>query len=95
MQQVLGSFGFLAAGVTGESEILFLLELVAGEFDFGRINYDDKIPAIDMWRIIGLVLTFQNGSYFSTHASNGLIGTIHNVPVVLNGSRVSMFGGEM
>jgi hypothetical protein len=48
-----------------------------------------------MWRIVRLVLTFKNSSNFSTHASDGLIGTIHNIPVVFNGSRISMFSSEM
>lgn len=87
--------GFLPAGISGKTEVFLVFQLIPRKLYLFCISNDDKITAVNMWRVIGLILTFKNGSYFSAHTSNGLIGTVHNIPVVGNGSRIRMLCSEM
>src|SRR5688500_9538703 len=82
-KKVLSSFCLLTTGIARISQVFFLFKLVTSELNFVRIDNNNKVSAINMWRIISFVLAFKNGSYFGTHASNGLIGTVYNIPVVL------------
>ncbi len=93
--QVLGDFLLFSTGVTGEVDVDLVFQFVTGEYHLVGIDDDDKITAVNVWGIIGFVLTAQNGCDLGTHATNGLISTVYNIPVALYGSLVRMFGGEM
>ena len=95
LQQVLGDFLAQTTGVAGEVLVDLLLEFVAGELDLVGIDENDVISAINVGRVVSFVLTAQNGGDLATHATYSLIGPVHNIPVVRNGSCISMLGGEM
>src|SRR5215204_1390618 len=41
---------FVSADITGKTHITFLFFFLAGEPDFFRVDDDDKISGIDVWR---------------------------------------------
>ena len=45
-----GAFRFVSADVSGKTHIGFLFFLLSGEPDFFRINDNDKISRVDVWR---------------------------------------------
>lgn len=94
-EEVLGDLFLLATGITGEIDVDLVLRFVAGKDNFVRIDDDDEIAAVYVRGVIGLVLTAENGGDPGTHATYGLISTVHDIPVALNGSLVRVFGGEM
>ena len=69
----------IAAVLRGKNKAYYTPHVDCGDYiivinaDFVGINNNDVISAINMWRIIGLVLTTKNSSYFGAHASNGFI----------------------
>ncbi len=94
-EEALGRFFFFTAGVTGEIDIDLVFELITRKNDLISVDKDDKITAIYVRGVIRFVFAPKDGGNFGTHAANGLISTVYNVPVALHGSLVRMFGGEM
>jgi len=95
LEKILGDLLLLAAGVAAEVHVDLVFQLVTGENDLVGIDDDDEIAAVDVGGVVGFVLAAQDGSDLGTHAANGLISTVHNIPVAFNGSLVRMLGGEM
>ena len=94
-EKALGRFFLFTAGVTGEIDIDLVFELISRKNDLIGIDKDDEVATVYVWGVIGLVFTPQDRGDFGTHAPNGLISTVYNIPVALHGSLVRMFGGEM
>jgi len=94
-EEVLGDLFLLPAGVTGEIDVDLVFQLVPGKHNLFGVDHHDKIAAIDVRRVVDFVLAPENGGNFGTHATYGLISTVHDVPVAFNGSLVRVFGGEM
>ena len=94
-EEILGDLFFLTAGVTGEIDVDFVFQFVTGKHHLVGVDHYDKIAAIDVRGVVGFVLAAENGGNFGTHATYGLISTVHDVPVAFNGSLVRVFGGEM
>ncbi len=94
-EEALGRFFLFTAGVTGEIDVDLVFQLIPGKFDLIGVDKHDEVTAIYVRGVIGFVFAPENGGNFGTHASNGLISTVYNIPVALHGSLVRMFGGEM
>jgi hypothetical protein len=94
-QEVLGNLFLLPAGVAGEIDVDLVVQFVAGEDHLVGVDDDDEVAAVDVGGVVGFVLAPENGGNFGTHATYGLISTVDDVPVALNGSLVRVFGGEM
>src|SRR6516225_3314186 len=95
LQQTLGSFFLLTAGVSGKVNVDLLIHLVPAEEHLIGIDHDNKISGVYMGGIRGLVFPAQYGCNPGTNTTDGLISTIHNIPVALDGSLVRVFGGKM
>jgi hypothetical protein len=94
-EEVLGDLFLLSTGITGEVDVDFVFQFVTREDDLLGVNDNDKVAAIDVGGVVGFVLAPEDGGNFGTHATNGLISTVHDIPVAFNGSLVRVFGGEM
>jgi hypothetical protein len=94
-EEILGDLFLLPAGVTGEIDVDLVFQLVTGKYNLVGVDHYDKVAAIDVRGVIGLVLAPENGGDFGTHATYGLISTVDDKPVAFNGSLVRVFGGEM
>lgn len=95
LQQVAGSFFAQATGVAAKVLVHFLVQLVAGKFYLVGIDHYHIIATVHMGRVIGFGFATQHSGYAGTHATNGLIGTVHNVPRTLYGSRIRMLGSKV
>ena len=94
-EEALGRFFLFTTGVAGEIDIDLVFELITRKNDLISIEKDDEVAAIYVWSVIGFVFAPEDRCDFGTHAPNGLISTVDNIPVALHGSLVRMFGGEM
>jgi hypothetical protein len=94
-EEVLGNLFLLPPGVAGKINVDLVFQFVASEYDLLRIDHNDKVATVNVRRVVGFVLAPKNGGDFRTHATDGLISTVHDVPVALNGSLVRVLGGEM
>jgi hypothetical protein len=94
-EEVLGDLFLLSAGVTGEIDVDLVFQFVTGKHNLIGVDHYDEVAAIDVRSVIGFVLAPENGGNFGTHATDGLISTVHDIPVAFNGSLVRVFGGEM
>jgi hypothetical protein len=94
-EEGLGGLFLFAAGVAGEIDVDLVIQLVTCKDDPVGIDDDDEVAAVDVRGIICFVLAPQDGGNSGTHATDGLISTVHDIPVALNGSLVSMFCCEM
>jgi hypothetical protein len=94
-EKIFRNLFFFSAGVPGEIDVDLVIHFVTGEDDLVSVDDDDKVAAVNVRRVIGLVFAPENGGNFGTHATYGLISTVHDVPVAVNGSLVRVFGGEM
>jgi hypothetical protein len=72
-----------------------LLQFVTSELNLVSIDHDNKVTTVNVGSEIRFVLTTKDGRDFGAHTTYGLIGTINNVPITLNGSLVRMLSGEM
>src|ERR1044071_928596 len=45
-----GTFRFVSADITGKTHIAFLFFLFSSESDFFRVDDNDKIAGVDVWR---------------------------------------------
>jgi NhaP-type Na+/H+ and K+/H+ antiporter len=75
--------------------VFLVIQLVAGENNFLCIDYDNEISAINVGRIVSLVLSAQYGSDLAADSAHSLIGPVHNVPFALYGSCICMLCGEV
>jgi len=94
-EKALGRFFLFTTGVTGEIDVDLVFQLIPRKFDLIGVEKDDEVAAINVWGVIGFVFASEDRCDFGTHAANGLISTVYNIPVALHGSLVRMFGGEM
>ena len=60
--------------------INLLFELVAGEADLIGVDDDDVIAAIQIRRVIRLVLADQNSRHSRRHAAQYQSGSVHDKP---------------
>jgi hypothetical protein len=95
LQQVAGHFFAQSTGVAAKVLVDFLVEFVTGKYHLFGIGYNNVIATINVGRVRGLMFATQHSGYAGTHATYGLIGTVHNVPCTLYSSRVGMFGCKM
>jgi hypothetical protein len=94
-QEVLGDLVLLSAGVAGEVDINFVFQFVTRKHNLVGVDDNDEVATVDVGSVVGFVLAPENCGNLGTHATDGLISTVHDVPVALNGSLVRVFGGEM
>src|SRR6476620_5023615 len=95
LQEVFGNFFFTSTRITCIVVVNFFIHFVAGEFDFVCVDHDNEVATVNVRGVVCFVLAAQNCSNTSTHTSHGLIGTVHNIPVALNGSRIRMLCCKM
>ena len=94
-EEALGRFFLFTTGVAGEIDINLVFELIPRKDDLIGVDKDDEVATVYVWGVIRFVFAPEDGGNFGTHAPNGLISTVYNIPVALHGSLVRMFGGEM
>jgi hypothetical protein len=94
-QEVLGDLFLLSTGVAGEVDVDLVIQFVPCKYHFIGVDHDDKVATVDVGGVVGFVLAAKNSGDLGTHATDGLISTVHDVPVAFNGSLVRVFGGEM
>jgi hypothetical protein len=94
-EEVLGDLFLLPAGVAGEINVDLVVEFVTGKHHLFGVDHYDKVATVNVRGVVGFVFAAKNGGDLGTHATDGLISTVHDVPVAFNGSLVRVFGGEM
>ena len=94
-EEVLGDLFLLSTGVAGEIDVDLVVEFVTGKHNLVGVDHYDKVATVDVGGVIRFVFAPKNGGDLGTHATDGLISTVHDVPVAFNGSLVRVFGGEM
>ena len=82
--EALGSFSLLTARITCISHVLLVFHLVAGKNDLTAVDNDYIIAAIEMWRVVWLVLAAEYVCNPGSHAAECLVGGIYHVPITLN-----------
>jgi hypothetical protein len=94
-EEILGDLFLFSSGVARKIDVDLVFQFVTREDDLVGVDHYDKVAAVDVRGVIRFVLAPKNGGDLGTHATYGLISTVHDVPVALNGSLVRVFGGEM
>lgn len=72
---------FIAAQITGVTEVNFLDQFLARQTDLVSIDDDDMIPRVHMGRESWFMFTAEHLCDFGSKTAEGLIGSIHYVPL--------------
>ena len=64
--------------------VQLLLGLTAADLDFFGVHNDDKITGVQMGGEAGVVLATQHGGHFSGQTAEGLILSVHHVPLAVD-----------
>ena len=82
--EALGRFGLLTARIACKCHVLFVFHLVAGKNDLTAVDNDYIIAAVEMWRVVWLVLAAEYVGNPGSHAAECLVGGIYHIPITLN-----------
>ena len=89
------SLGLLqAADPAGNTVVLLLIQLLAGQNSLVGVDDDDEIAAVNVGSEINLVLAAQNVSSDDSSAAQGLTGSIDNIPLALQGLLLQQSSGH-
>src|SRR4029434_1681705 len=72
---------FVSADITGKTHITFLFFFLSGEPDFFRIDDDDKISGIHVWRENRFSLPTQQVGSFHRDAAEHLVFGVDDPPL--------------
>ena len=81
---LLGGAAVLAAGVTGEPDVLLVLPLVARELHLLGVDHDHVVATIGVRREVHLVLAAQEAGNFAAQAAEALPFGIHQQPLLVS-----------
>ena len=81
--------GAQTARVTCVAVVGFSLRLVTGYLDFLCIDHDDVVAGINVRGKFGLMLTTQAASNLGCQTTERFVRSVDNVPVALDGLRLS------
>ena len=84
LHQVAGGVGALAAGVTGETQVLALLHLATVQFDLVGVDDDHIVTAIHIGGVTRLVLATKYLGHLRAEAAQNHIGRIDQHPLLLD-----------
>ena len=82
--QSLEGFHLHSPGTTGVTAVQLLLGLTAGDLDLLGVHNDDKITGVQMGGEAGVVLAAEHGCHFSGQTAEGLILSVHHVPLAVD-----------
>ena len=82
--EVLEGLHLHAARTTGVTAVELLLRLVSADADLVSVHHDDEIAGVEVGRIGGLVLATQYGSHLCGQAAQGLILSVHQIPLAFD-----------
>src|SRR5512132_2981081 len=71
---------FVAADVTGKAHITFLFIFLPGESHLFRVNDDDEIARVHVWRKNGFLFATQQISRFQSYSSEHLAAGVDQPP---------------
>ena len=74
-----------AAGISGVSTVVLLLQLLAGEDGLPGVDNDDIVAAVNMGGVIGFQLAAKNIGGESGGLAQGLACRVKDVPLAGNG----------
>jgi hypothetical protein len=92
LEQVTQLGGLDAARVLGVAPVALVFELVARDAHLFRVDHDDVVAGVAVGRELGLVLATENHGDLGGQAAEGLVGGIHQDPVVPRRSCVQEYG---
>src|SRR5438309_11316577 len=82
---------FVAADVTGETHVIFLLFLLSGEPNLFRVDDNNKISGVDVWRENRFSFPAQQVGSFHRDAAEHLILGVNDPPLARH---FDGFGGK-
>src|ERR687892_1520024 len=86
-----GTLRFVSAHVTGKTHITFLLFLFSGEPHFFRVDDDDKISGVDVWREDRFSFPAQKVGSLYRDLAEHLVLSVNDPPLAWH---VGSFGGK-
>jgi hypothetical protein len=90
--EALCSFGTLTTWIASVGHVFLILHLIAGKDNLAAIDYDNVIAAVEVRRIICLVLATEYVSNPGSHTAQSLVGGINHIPIALYDLLVGRLG---
>ncbi len=81
IEKLLQGFGLEIADVARMPVVELVLELSAGHANLLGVDHDNIVAGIDMWRVLGLVLTTQAPRDFGRKAAERLAIGVDEIPI--------------